>query len=163
MYALYKQSPIFGVSGGSSTSDNYSLEEQVIGTWIDGKPLYRKVYQVTTPNGSGNNLDSIVIPADTSIDIVFIKGYINSSTDARVFLNVVEGSNFACAYVASDKSVHMQIIGTWDGYKNRPAILSIDYTKTTDQATIEIPTPTALSAENSLDQMITDNTTMEGE
>jgi hypothetical protein len=34
------------VSGGSSL-DIFSTEEQVIGTWVDGKPLYRKVVQYT--------------------------------------------------------------------------------------------------------------------
>ena len=28
------------------TENNYSTEEQVIGTWIDGKPLYRKVINI---------------------------------------------------------------------------------------------------------------------
>ena len=27
----------------SKTSDNYSTEEQVVGTWVDGKPIYQKV------------------------------------------------------------------------------------------------------------------------
>ena len=30
----------------------YSTEEQVIGTWTNGKPLYRKVISTTLPNGS---------------------------------------------------------------------------------------------------------------
>lgn len=29
-------------SGGGSSGHNYSTTEQVIGTWIDGKPLYEK-------------------------------------------------------------------------------------------------------------------------
>lgn len=34
-------------------AQNYSTTEQVIGTWIDGKPLYRKVIQLTTlPNNT---------------------------------------------------------------------------------------------------------------
>lgn len=37
----YKPATIIG-----KTTENYSTEEQVIGTWIDGKPLYRKVVNV---------------------------------------------------------------------------------------------------------------------
>lgn len=35
-------------SGNLSIQEVYSTNEQVIGTWIDGKPLYRKVTPVTT-------------------------------------------------------------------------------------------------------------------
>lgn len=35
--------------------NTYSTTEQRIGTWIDGKPLYRKVLTSTLPTGSGNN------------------------------------------------------------------------------------------------------------
>lgn len=39
--------------GTLNKKDTYSTEEQVIGTWIDGKPLYRKVL---TGNSSGIEL-----------------------------------------------------------------------------------------------------------
>ena len=32
--------------------DNYSTTEQVIGTWIDGKPIYRKTFNLTTTSGN---------------------------------------------------------------------------------------------------------------
>lgn len=35
------------VNGGGSSGDDYSTDEKVIGTWIDGKPLYRKVIEQT--------------------------------------------------------------------------------------------------------------------
>ena len=42
----------------------YSTEEQVIGTWIDGKPIYRKVIPGLTKNGSIehniSNLDYVI-------------------------------------------------------------------------------------------------------
>jgi hypothetical protein len=31
-------------SGGGGASENYSYTEQVIGTWVDGKPIYRKTF-----------------------------------------------------------------------------------------------------------------------
>ena len=38
---------------GDLGTDKYSTDEQVIGTWIDGKPLYRKVFKnVAVPSGS---------------------------------------------------------------------------------------------------------------
>lgn len=32
-----------------ATLDNYSTTEQVVGTWIDGKPLYEKAISFTAP------------------------------------------------------------------------------------------------------------------
>ena len=38
-----------GGGGGSSAGEVYSTEETRIGTWIDGKPLYRKVFKQIVP------------------------------------------------------------------------------------------------------------------
>lgn len=32
--------------GGGNSQINYSTEEQVVGTWIDGRPLYQKTYNM---------------------------------------------------------------------------------------------------------------------
>lgn len=35
----------------SKTTDNYSTNEKVVGTWVDGKPLYQKTFAIdTTPS-----------------------------------------------------------------------------------------------------------------
>lgn len=47
----------FGGSGGGGSSEiNYSTEEQRIGTWIDGKPIYQKTFekQVTNVSATGS-------------------------------------------------------------------------------------------------------------
>ena len=49
---------------GFSTGD-YSLEEQRIGTWIDGKPLYRKVYVYTILSTEATN--TLLVPLDLTI------------------------------------------------------------------------------------------------
>jgi hypothetical protein len=35
------------ISGGGSGGHNYSTQEQVVGTWIDGKPLYEITSRIT--------------------------------------------------------------------------------------------------------------------
>lgn len=52
--------------GGGSSGHNYSTTEQVIGTWIDGKPLYEKVVtglnftpQLNTFVSTGINISNI--------------------------------------------------------------------------------------------------------
>lgn len=43
--------------GGTSTGEVYSTEEQRIGTWIDGKPLYQKTFTGTvSSNGAFPNI-----------------------------------------------------------------------------------------------------------
>lgn len=58
-------------SGGGSSSDVYSTEETVIGTWIDGKPLYRKVISVDVSSFTTevNNIDYDFSTLDMAIDV----------------------------------------------------------------------------------------------
>lgn len=119
---------------GKDGSENqiYSTDEQVIGTWVDGKPLYRKCFSYTHPGTGGQviadlapyNIDSIcdlyggclfiqdgsqfysAIPVAWSRDY-WVAPYIPKPTK-RLELN----SNVACE-------------GT----------LIVEYTKTTDTAT----------------------------
>lgn len=54
--------------------NNYSLGEQIIGTWIDGKPLYRKVIQSTLPNATTDGTAvSKNISIGTTVDVCLIK------------------------------------------------------------------------------------------
>lgn len=39
-----------------ATLNKYSTNEQIIGTWIDGKPIYRKVLTFETSVTAGNNI-----------------------------------------------------------------------------------------------------------
>lgn len=45
MGKLMKNGICYSGVGGTS-SNNYSTEEQVVGTWIDGKPLYQKTIKI---------------------------------------------------------------------------------------------------------------------
>ena len=107
--------------------ENYSTEEVVIGKWIDGKPLYRKVLSSTTISDS--NVD-ITLPSNIdfmSIDKVEIKAggfsffsdrYTNANDLIQIFkfnattLKVVLGSSWKSNF--------------------KSAIIVIEYTKTTD-------------------------------
>ena len=44
--------PEVGTGGSSLSLDVYSTEETRIGTWINGKPIYRKCFSLTTPPSS---------------------------------------------------------------------------------------------------------------
>ena len=55
-----------GSSSGGSSEEIYSTEETRIGTWIDGKPLYRKAF-IYDATGYTANKD-ITIYTDSTID-----------------------------------------------------------------------------------------------
>lgn len=61
----------------------YSTDEQIVGTWIDGRPVYRKCVKFTTPstaivNDKRFNVYTILV---NNVDVLIdIKGYVEFST-----------------------------------------------------------------------------------
>lgn len=125
-------------TGGSGGSPNvYSTEETVVGTWIDGKPHYRLTC-VGTATGSVVTLaDLRSIPIDTltklsgaivSGTMVLPGGY----TSGEKFVNIWVGDSMLKCYSP--------------GYTSGTIVASVYYTKTTDTATIAIPSAAAMMA-----------------
>lgn len=117
-------------AGGSGSAEEiYSTEETRIGTWIDGKPLYRRVFQVTCPPAGAYQ---IVIPSSDlpNMRIKRIDGYLYSNS------NPAGGPiNFAYsrAYIATWNyagDIYMETNNA--DYANSPAEIIFEYTKTTD-------------------------------
>ena len=112
---------------------NYSTEEQVIGTWIDGKPIYRKVVTFETSDNCNIthahnivNADKLWInegasfvyvndPVNWKQEVVGLNWYYSDNEWTRAWLNFS-----AIRYRASFN------IGV------RTAYVVIEYTKTTD-------------------------------
>ena len=61
-----------GATNNSETLENYSTDEQVVGTWIDGKTIYRKVVNFTMADSLNHWNNAVYMPCDTMISI---KGY----------------------------------------------------------------------------------------
>lgn len=73
--------------------DVYSTEEKVVGTWINGKPIYRIVYSINvtetsyTKNVSSLNIDTLIKINGISQGDPRTMNYYSSSTDnLRVFI-----------------------------------------------------------------------------
>lgn len=119
----------------NSVTTKYSTEEQIIGTWIDGKPLYRKVIAGTTSlNENGERITSINL-SSLNIDIMInMTGTIDSQHNHRWKLDTTfkrEADNYwsNVYYAFGDKSIHIEF-GTY--FENKNYILIIEYTKITD-------------------------------
>lgn len=126
----------FAITGGNV----YSTSEQIVGRWIDGKPLYQKTISATSqPNidtwGSGYEIGASV---DT---IVKVSGRLvlnnNAGTYVGNFTRPTAEYNDYITYIGTDNN-HPSLpnrIGVRVGkteYTSRPFTVTVQYTKTTD-------------------------------
>lgn len=108
---------------------SYSTDEVIIGTWIDGKPLYRKVLNLTSPSTSEETKISTL--SDVSV-LVKLDAHIKNSANAQVkFPYIFNTSNFGMLwYNTSDKNIYCLVNN--GAYQNKEITAIIEYTKTTD-------------------------------
>lgn len=111
---------------------SYQNGETVIGTWIDGKPLYRMVTSVTTPNTGATRM---FVYSELNIDtIVSIGGYIRLA-NASAFLPLpsvyISTNEWFAVYDNRSREAIVFVAGV-NEYRNRPCELILEYTKTTD-------------------------------
>ena len=112
--------------------DVYSTEEQCIGKWIDGKPIYRKVVQFTIGAINTANQHSLGITAQA---IVGWKGYFKNSSNQYWPMDnfYVDGSTTSGIWVFADAA--NGILYEQHNYSyptGKQATVIIEYTKTTD-------------------------------
>ncbi len=123
-----------GGGGGGATQHNYSTTEQVVGTWIDGKPLYEKVISATMPaTSTDGNFVATNFTIGSDLDYVFIVAQWVEHTDGRKiplpYLTNIPTTN-ARGTITSDKEYG--IVSGISAYSNLPIKVIVRYTKTTD-------------------------------
>ena len=107
--------------------NTYKTTEQRIGTWIDGKPIYRKtlVYNYTTTGQHSENISSLEIDTITSynwtckVNNNYIVGPYDLSSDTAICNVFFEGNNKLYAKNGSSWTTAIFTI-------------NVEYTKTTD-------------------------------
>ena len=132
-----------GGGGGSNLildAQRYSLEEQVVGIWTDGKPLYQKtLYSATTVIGASTNFfDLSALYIDEMVDWHgnFIRDGKNYSVDMVEKPSSSSANTYArCRYVPDTKQFAVNV-ADFSGYTTSFGRLyvTIQYTKTTDTA-----------------------------
>ena len=110
--------------------ESYSTTEQVIGTWTDGKPLYRKTFISTSPSASATPADVATI--ESTFIIHSLAGILRSSSTSEVVINEWAGdaNTFCRAWRYSDTSIRMNCKNA--NYLSKPIEITITYTKSTD-------------------------------
>lgn len=124
-----------GGGGGSSSGINYSLDEQVIGTWVDGKPLYQKTlyysdfqggtFEVDIENAEmGFITEGFLIQAGASNKAVFLlNGWLYDTGHVGLY-------GYIDDICRSD--THKMRLNVYKTQWNGEVYLTIRYTKTTD-------------------------------
>ena len=117
------------VSDAEKNFNKYSTTEEVIGTWYDGKPIYRKTFN----NISVTSSEYSVIPIATGLTIdnlINTSGYLVNNGRWVVTLNSVDIQYANMVRVSYDKQTSSLELAAqnWTG----TATVTIEYTKTTD-------------------------------
>lgn len=113
-------------TGGTNTN-NYSTEEQMIGTWL-GKPLYRKIVEVGTINAT---TEKSIATNTSNIEVVISltgMGKLSFGWVPLNFHNYKQTDSSSYVYInTSNNTIRMQSLFNYiDCY------VTIEYTKTTD-------------------------------
>lgn len=127
MKLIYKNE-VLGESSSQDAGENYSTEETRIGTWIDGKPLYRRVIEGITPSSSGSS--NSVANFGSSIRFVHYYGIVHLNNSTRLVAPNRAGSEYIGLYASNESSI--SCITTWSSALSKPIFVVGEYTKTTD-------------------------------
>jgi hypothetical protein len=118
-------------NGGANSSVSYSTDEQVVGTWIDGKPLYQKTVEYSSVTANAWNEKLI----DSNADFINLEGYLLTTAGHKLPLNYDTGSTYFSA-IMGYRSNNTSVQGYLSIYTNASnassAIVTVRYIKTTD-------------------------------
>lgn len=103
----------------------YSIDEKIIGTWIDGKPIYQKTFV-----GNWVNNESIILNDESIDNFIDVVGWANSLT-YWIKTDFYDG-NTQVTLLAEDKN-RLKFTGNQGGSAIwNLKYFTIKYTKTTD-------------------------------
>lgn len=107
----------------------YSEEETVIGQWIDGSPLYRRVIKTTSPDVVNSTTDIADIPE--SADVKSISGMIVTGVNGGVTrpVNFWLNNTYIATYATPGKITMETSNGGW---LDKPVTIVVEYTKSDD-------------------------------
>lgn len=136
--------PMLGGSFMMSTnvSDYYSTDEKIVGIWTDGRPVYQKTFTFTTP--SSLNTDTTIVTVPKVSNLVNILGGFITRADGGLMLlnsNYPSQSNSIFSVINSSNNLSILLRVTINVDAGRSGYITIQYTKTTDEANSAVSTP----------------------
>ena len=118
-----KAEPTYFMQNTFNTNSVYSTDEMIIGRWIDGKPLYRKVVQTIISDGG-------IVLSDANCILVRYEWYAPSNGIKLLKLPSPNTGN-AALWQLDNGNIVFNILGSSD-INGKLATCIIEYTKTTD-------------------------------
>lgn len=115
------------------TKDIYSTKEQAIGTWIDGKPLYRKVINAT-PTISNSSYQTISIKHNISDlkNVYKCNAFLHNTGNTQTYILPAETSATQAIGISEINSTNIIMYSKNDTWSGWIAEIILEYTKTTD-------------------------------
>jgi len=118
---------------GGAGQEVYSTEETRIGTWINGKPLYRKCFNTrTAPSSDTYTLANIA----ENEEVVFIKVTCKDENGSIVNFPFWFSNTYYATVWVYQTYINMQT--KEPAIQDVPCVVVIEYTKTTDTAAKEV-------------------------
>ena len=114
--------------------NEYSTTEKVVGKWIDGKPLYRKTFEISSTTISSSSTTVISFNLASTFEVVDIKGVVLFASTGTM-LPIVGGykrSNNGYQIRVLNNALQLVIDTDMNVEGSVSGNLSIEYTKTTD-------------------------------
>lgn len=119
--------------------NDYSTTETRIGTWIDGKPLYRKVLTFENKTITSNNNSSECVHNVSNLDFGIVREAYYDFNGENVWCtasNVITTSttSYNVGYKVGSSSIYLKYISdiSFSASNTRKWLFIIEYTKTTD-------------------------------
>ena len=109
---------------------NYSEDEQVVGTWINGKPIYQRTFTGTVTGITDKQLTNIAVGSISNIErAITCYGYCYGIYIPSAW--VLSGTTTYYVRPMMD-GINLVLQSNRDSMNNRPYYLTIQYTKSTD-------------------------------
>lgn len=118
----------FPLSSDNIDSATYTTAEQVVGTWTNGKPIYRRVININNPSTTNTNYVQF---GDEFQDLVSLRGVMFSSTGHRVPIPQTDSSStYAVLFVSDGNTLRGRF--SFAGAVPTSVFVIMEYTKNTD-------------------------------
>ena len=117
---------------------SYSTNEQVIGTWIDGKPLYQKTIQITVPATNKGSTTQVDVDTDSTHKLIRAWGLDTNGLEPDSGIDLSGASYTNLHFIYNDAStqtgckLHYRVSNIASNMSAFNATVTIQYTKTTD-------------------------------
>lgn len=114
-----------------SAWERYSTDEIPVGTWIDGRIVYRRVFVTTAPEAMDNG-SAVVVPITSRLEMISLEGVIQQEGGVYVPLNKPMAAKpvntvIAFAHFVSGEGIRMYV--SHEIYAHRPVHLIMEYVK----------------------------------